>query len=199
LNAGGYAFGLGVSQTCDFDHVVSHSGGLPGYGSLMRWLPEHGVGFIAFGSRTYTAWGAVADQAFALLSKTGALQPRAVQPSAALAAAKDTVSRLVSRWDDGAIDAVAAPNLFLDVSRQRRRESFEQVRGALGACRAEDHFEFVENALRGSWLLKCDRGVARASLTLAPTMPPTVQYLDVRVVPPAEAAVSPRPRPCSER
>jgi hypothetical protein len=199
LNAGGYAFGLGVSQTCDFDYVVSHSGGLPGYGSLMRWLPDHGVGFIAFGSRTYTGWGGIADQAFALLSKTGGLQPRSVQPSPALAAAKEAVSGLVDRWDDAAVDRIAAMNLFLDRSRERRRADFARLREQLGACRADAGFEFVENALRGSWLLQCERGRARASVTLAPTMPPAVQYLDVRTVPPNEAPGAAYPRSCRER
>jgi CubicO group peptidase (beta-lactamase class C family) len=40
LNAGGYAYGLRVSQTCQFPLVVAHSGGLPGFGSQMRWLPD---------------------------------------------------------------------------------------------------------------------------------------------------------------
>jgi CubicO group peptidase (beta-lactamase class C family) len=199
LNAGAYAFGLRVSQTCDFDAVVSHSGGLPGYGSVMRWLPDYGVGFIAFGSRTYTGWGGVADQVFALLAKSGGLQPRAVQPSPALVAAKDAVSRLVVRWDDETIAAVAAMNLFLDRSRERRRDDFAALRKQVGACRADGTFEFVENALRGTWLLQCDRGRARATVTLAPTMPPTVQYLDVRTVPPSEAPGVARPRACVEK
>src|SRR5262249_46967257 len=29
LLSGGYAFGLGVSQNCTFNYMVSHSGGLP--------------------------------------------------------------------------------------------------------------------------------------------------------------------------
>ena len=49
LNAGGYGYGLGITQTCDFGHIVAHSGGLPGFGSQMRWLPEYGVGIIAHG------------------------------------------------------------------------------------------------------------------------------------------------------
>src|SRR5207302_610874 len=57
LNAGGYAFGLRVSQTCNFKYIVSHTGGLPGFGSIMQWLPEYGAGVIAFGNVTYTAWG----------------------------------------------------------------------------------------------------------------------------------------------
>ena len=39
LNSGGYGYGLRVSQSCAFDRIVAHSGGLPGYGSLMQWLP----------------------------------------------------------------------------------------------------------------------------------------------------------------
>jgi CubicO group peptidase (beta-lactamase class C family) len=193
LNAGGYGFGLRISQTCEYGRVVAHGGGLPGFGSLMRWLPEYGVGFIAFGSRTYTGWNGVADEAFALLAKSGGLQPREVQPSAALLAAKDAVSSLVARWDDGLVDRIAAVNLFLDRSKDRRRAEFERLRDQLGPCRADEGFEYVENALRGDWLLRCARGRARAAVTLAPTMPPTVQYLEVRPVADGEA---PRRQAC---
>ena len=183
LKAAAYGYGLYVGQTCDFDHVVWHGGGLPGFGSLMRWLPEYGVGFIAFGNRTYTGWSGVADQAVALLAATGGLQPRAVQPSPALIAAKDTVSRLFASWDDGVIEPVASVNLFLDRSKERRRAEFEALRSRLGACRADAAFEFVENALRGDWLLRCERGRARVSVTLAPTLPPTIQYMEIREAP----------------
>jgi len=188
LDAGGYGYGLRVGQTCEFGHLVWHSGGLPGFGSLMRWLPEYGVGFIAFGSRTYAGWGGVAEQAFGLLAATGGLQPRAVQPSPALLAAKDTVSRLFASWDDQLIEAAAAVNLFLDRSKERRRAEFAALQDRLGACRAHESFERIENALRGDWVLQCDRGRARASVTLAPTLPPTIQYMDVREAPGKEGA-----------
>ncbi|MBP1635261.1 MAG: pbpE 4 [Acidobacteria bacterium] len=184
LRAGGYGFGLQVDQTCEFDHVVTHGGGLPGFGSLMRWLPEYGVGFVAVGNRTYTGWGGVANQVFALLAKTGGLQPRAVQPSPALVAAKDAVSHLVASWDDEVIERIAAVNLFRDRSKDRRRAEVEALRGQLGSCRADEAFDYVENALRGEWLLRCERGQARASVTLAPTVPPAVQDLEIRAVRP---------------
>ena len=53
LSAGGYGFGLGVRQTCEFGQVVSHTGGLPGYGSVMTWLPEYGLGVIGMVNLTY--------------------------------------------------------------------------------------------------------------------------------------------------
>ena len=38
---------LRVAADCRFDHIVSHGGGLPGFGSYMQWLPEYGVGMFA--------------------------------------------------------------------------------------------------------------------------------------------------------
>jgi CubicO group peptidase (beta-lactamase class C family) len=182
LSSSGYGFGLGVSSNCDFAHIVGHSGGLPGFGSVMRWLPEYGVGIIAFGNRTYSGWGTPTTEAIALMSKTGALEPRMPEPSPALVASKEAVSRLIMNWSDALADSLAAVNLFLDQSRDRRKAHFDLVRAKVGPCRAATGFDLVENALRGQWTLPCERGFAPVYVTLAPTMPPTVQYLAVNAV-----------------
>ena len=183
LNSGGYAFGLRVWQSCGQRHLVAHSGGLPGFGSHMRWLPEHGVAIIAMGNLTYTSWGRVADDVVDVLAATGSLQPRRPQPSPALVAAKDAVSRLVTIWDDALADSIAADNLLLDESKDRRRAQIEQLRTRHGACRPDAGFD-VENALRGVWKMTCDRGALRVGITLAPTMPPRVQLLSVASIMP---------------
>jgi CubicO group peptidase (beta-lactamase class C family) len=183
LAAGGYGFGLGISQTCSFRHVVAHGGGLPGFGSIMRWLPEYGVGIIAFGNLTYTSWGRVVGHAFDLLARTGGLQARVPQPSAALVSARDAVSRLVTRWDDQLADGIAAENLFLDRSRDRRRAELEDLHARYGACAPLPGFDVVENALRGRWTMDCERGKLQVAITLAPTMPPRVQFLAVTSAP----------------
>lgn len=90
-----YAFGLRVTQTCDVRLSVAHTGGLPGFGSLMQWLPDYGVGVIAFGNLTYAGWGRVASDVFDRFARTGGLQPRVVQPSADLVRARDAVSKLI--------------------------------------------------------------------------------------------------------
>jgi CubicO group peptidase (beta-lactamase class C family) len=183
LNSGGYGFGLGISGNCDFAHIVAHSGGLPGFGSLMRWLPEYGVGIIAFGNRTYTGWGGPAAEALALMARTGALEPREAQPAPVLVAQKEAVSRLVMNWSTAAADSIAAVNLFLDESRDRRKIHVDSLLKRVGPCRAGAGFDYVENALRGEWTLPCERGALRVSITLAPIVPAKVQFLDVSVVP----------------
>jgi CubicO group peptidase (beta-lactamase class C family) len=189
LSAGSYGYGLSVTQTCQFRTMIAHGGGLPGYGSLMRWLPDHGVGIIAFANVTYAGWGRVVNEAFDRLAATGGLQPREARPSAALIEAQRSVSSLVSQWQEDVADRIAAENLYLDRAKERRRREIDDLRAKVGACRLPDRFDVVENALRGQWTMPCERGSLQVSITLAPTMPPKVQYLAVRLAPSQPAGV----------
>ena len=194
LNAGGYAYGLRVAQSCAFRHIVSHTGGLPGFGSIMLWLPDYGVGIVAFGNVTYTSWTRVTNSAMEAFVKTAGLQPRQPQPSPALVEARNNVSRLIAQWDDALADRIAAENLFLDQTKARRRAEIEQLKTSVGACRPDvAAFDGVENALRGSWTMACDKGKLQVAITLAPTLPPAVQFLSVRPAP----AVAPRGETCT--
>jgi CubicO group peptidase (beta-lactamase class C family) len=177
--SGGYGYGLRITQVCEFGHVVAHSGGLPGFGSQMRWLPDHGVAIVALGNLTYTGWDGVITSALESLSRTGALQPREPAPSAALTSAREAVSRLIVTWNDQLADSIAAMNLYLDEAKDRRQRAIAALLTEVGTCRTEDAFA-VENALRGQWMMSCDRGRLRVAITLAPTMPPKVQFLSVR-------------------
>jgi CubicO group peptidase (beta-lactamase class C family) len=192
LSMGGYGYGLRISQNCTFTTIVSHGGGLPGFGSTMTWLPDYNLGIVAFGNLTYTGWGGVAINALEALVKKADLHPRRPQPSPALTDVRDKVSRLVTNWDDRLADTIAAENLFLDQTKDRRRAEIERVREGVGACTPGTGFDTVENALRGSWTMNCERGKLEVSITLAPTMPPTVQFLNVRPAP----ATPPRTESC---
>jgi len=112
--------------------------------------------------------------------KTGGVQRRSERPSPALTAARDAVSKLVARWDDRLAEGLAADNLFLDRTKERRRAEIDALRASVGACTPANGFDFVENALRGQWTMNCERGKLQVAITLAPTMPPRIQYLDVR-------------------
>ena len=179
LSAGGYGYGLGVRQTCLFRISVSHSGGLPGFGSLMRWLPDHGVGIVALGNLTYTGWGNVVEQSLQTLARTGGLVAREPQPAPVLLTRQSQVNRLVANWNDALADSIAAMNLYRDESKPRTRAGIEQIISqAGGSCRPEGRI-VAENALRGSWRLRCATGDVRVTITLAPTEPAGVQHLAV--------------------
>jgi hypothetical protein len=179
LSAGGYGFGLGAQQTCAFRLSIAHSGGLPGFGSLMRWLPDYGVGIVALGNLTYTSWGRVTEEALGALTRTGGLVPRVPQPAPVLRERREQTSRLIVGWNDALADSLAAMNLYLDDAKPRRRAAIAKlVADAGGSCRNEGAM-LPLNALRGSWRMRCASGDLRVTITLAPTEPAGVQYLQV--------------------
>lgn len=186
LGVSAYAYGLGVSQDCRFGHVVGHGGGLPGYGSLMRWLPEYGVGLIGMSNQTYQGFNGLFNDVTTALYRTGALQPRAVQASPALLSAQADVSQLIIKWDDALANKIAADNLFLDVAAEVRQSRWKSLAEQHGTCRPATSIK-PENALRGEWRMMCDRGWLDVFITLAPTMPPKVQLINLNPVLPPDA------------
>ena len=100
-------------------------------------------------------------------------------PAPVLATRRAQVTRLVQQWSAPLADSLAAMNLFRDESAVRRAAQVAAVRDAAGGqCVNEGSF-VVENALRGRWRMRCAREDLVVAITLAPTMPAGVQYLDV--------------------
>jgi len=181
MTSAGYGYGLRISSDCRFRHIVGHGGGLPGYGSLELWLPEYGVGMVAFGNVTYAGFTPLFNRTLDSLLATGGLQRRQTQPAPALLQAKDDVSKLINRWDDALADSIVAQNFFLDQLPQQRAKEFAERTALLGPC-TSGPFTDVENALRGRWRMECNRGWLDVAITLAPTTPPKVQSLSTNVV-----------------
>ena len=108
---------------------------------------------------------------------------------------REAVSRLVLHWDDRLADSIAAaPNLFLDRSRARRRAEIARRVAQVGPCDGPGGFAAVGGALSGALVLPCERGTLRVAITLAPNAPATVQPLEVAAVGWPRAADTPRPR-----
>ena len=94
--------------------VVDHSGGLPGYGSNMRWLPGRRVGVIALANSTYAPMGALTRRMLDVLDANG-LVPAAVIPlTPELQRAAEELVALLSDWDDAVADRIFSDNVALD-------------------------------------------------------------------------------------
>ena len=173
-----YGFGLSSAVECGVGRVISHSGGLPGFGSVMRWLPDHGVGLLAMGNSTYYGAGAVSRSVLRSLKSTGALLPRVAAASPQLqAVAAQVAASLMGPGSPGASTppAWAADNLEADEPWAERRAAFTGLQTPRGACKAGALL--AENALRGRQRLQCEQGWIDITLTLAPTRPARVQEL----------------------
>lgn len=198
-SAGGYGYGLSITHEGDL-YIVSHAGGLPGYGSHMAWLPDYDLGIIALGNVRYAPMRQAATEALRLLAQqaerrrprlhSGQAGAPPAESVGALQAAYQAANRLLAGWDDGLADRLFADNFFLDDSRARWQAEITRLAAVHGPWQEIGPLE-PENALRGAWKLTGTRGVVRAFLTLAPTTPPRVQELSLEsMLPPGPALQS---------
>ena len=140
-----------------------------------------------------------------LVSREAALPRRAIRAGSGAAGARETVDGLVERWDDDAAARLFSPNVDLDRPLAERREELAGLRERHGALTRDGELE-AEDALRGRWRLRGERGHVELAITMAPTVPPLVETLSVEsVLPPsgrlaelARRGGSPRDEPETE-
>jgi len=172
----GYGYGLSAGVHSIFGYTVGHGGGLPGYGSYYRMLPDCGIGLVAFTNLTYAQAALPIDAALSALQRADNLQRRTLAVSAALQTTRAGLLDLYAQWDDAKAAALTTESFYQDMPIDKRRAQFEQLRADFGACLSATALE-PENALRGYWTLHCERGQIEMFMTLAPTVPPRLQYL----------------------
>ena len=184
--AGGYGYGLMIWHERDGQRHVGHPGGLPGFGTLMRWVPELGLSVILLANVTYAKCERPVRRALELVAREAALPRRAIRRDPGLLAARDAV--------DGLVRAAGTTPRRRGCSRPTSTSTARWPSGARSwrrwpsvtarSCRDGDID--AEDALRGSWRLRGERGHVELAITMAPTVPPLVQTLSVEsVLPPS--------------
>lgn len=188
---GGYGMGWGVSANCRFEQVISHSGGLPGYGSWVDLLPDRGVAVFTMTNLTYTASRAGIDLIEALDDQ--GLIPKRPQPvSPHMEAARAKVLSLLAHFDE----AEAARTFDREYQSYETFAALEKrlagLRTAHGACTVGTPTPVqAENALRGHARLACERGGIELVMTLTSDSPPRIQSLALEsALPPSDRLVS---------
>lgn len=183
--ADGYAAGLRVVDDRHVGHVVSHSGGLPGFGSNMTWLPERGVGIVSLGNVMYAPMQAANRAVFEALHHAGLLPaPRPVPVPAALDAAAHALVALLNAWDDDDATALFADNVGLDEPFDRRRHQAADLVARTGPLTVVG--VTAVNAADATVVASGPRGNAEVLLQLHPVLPPRVQWYEATVDEPDE-------------
>jgi CubicO group peptidase (beta-lactamase class C family) len=177
----GYGYGLRIATDCRFERIVSHSGGLPGFGSTMAWLPDYGVGIFAMATLTYSGPSEATSNAWDALLQTGGLERREVPASQILVQMREHVLNLWNRWDEAEAKKVGAMNLLLDAPSSQRGAEIQALKEQVGECTSAGPV-IAENWLRGQINLTCANGTVGAFFTLAPTKPPAIQHLSYRKI-----------------
>ena len=170
-----YGMGWRVIDDCDLCRVVTHTGGYPGYGSVVILLPEKGVGLFAFSSRTYGGASLPAFRAALALQKAGAFTDATLPVSPGLAAAYDAARAV---WRAGEIAAAPlANNMLMDRDAASWKALLTGVKAEVGACAMQEPIAPI-SAMEGRFAWACEHGRVTGRVQRAPTQAVTIQALE---------------------
>jgi serine-type D-Ala-D-Ala carboxypeptidase/endopeptidase len=172
-----YSYGMHVITDCRFANAMTHSGGLPGYGSNVLFLPQYDAAVFLFANRTYAPAAAAVRKIAARLTDDGAFAARPAESGSALRAAAGTAAKIYAAADVGAAPGFAAVNLLADRDLAARNLEIRQLRERLGECRAPATIG-AEHSLSGTFTFECERGQLAVEALLAPTPTPQFQKLE---------------------
>lgn len=193
-SVGFYGFGLGWSIDSQKIVRISHTGGLPGFGSIYRFAPDFGVGVIAFSNVTYGAVVMPSVVALSTMLEPGRLEPRRLMTSAILEARRSEVADLIWSWDPALGQKILAENFYLDRSRDRWITLSRETLAKLGNVTSIGPMS-PDNQLRGFFPIVGENGRVNVAFTLTPERVPKVQELELDFV--ATPSETPAPTPNS--
>jgi len=182
-----YGYGLAWGQDCHERVRIGHSGGLPGFGSQWRILPEYGLGIVGLGNVTYAGFNGINTKVLEFILERADLEPRVLPASAILQERATALIQLLPDWNDAESSGLFAENFFPDNPvaglRTAARELFQKA-GTLQTIDAP----MAENQLRGTVVLHGSQADLEIFLTLTPENPPLIQEFNIRELQPPQAS-----------
>lgn len=174
-----YCFGLNWLRDCENRVYVGHSGGLPGFGSQWRIMPDYGIGIISFANRTYAPMGFVNLAVLDTLVRIAQLMPRELPPSRILEQRKTELVSLLPAWKDAQQSGIFAENFFPDYPIDSLRKQATELFNKAGAIQSVSWVK-PENQLRGSFVLTGEHTDIEVYFTLSPENPALIQEYYIR-------------------
>ena len=157
--------------------IITHSGGLPGFGSNMRWMASTGVGLVAMSNSTYAPMMPTTAAVLDALADDGAVTNPPRPPSPEVIAASQ---QLVAMLNGAEADAMFADNVDLDEPPAERRRSAGRL--------LADHGPFTlarviaESTTSAIAIAHGTDVEVHIGFQLAPISPSLIQSYDVTVV-----------------
>ncbi len=176
--SGGYGFGLNVMHHETLGSVVNHSGGLPGFGSNMRWAPRAGVAVVGLANSTYAWMAAVTAAVLDALVTNGLVEARTPTASKAVRDAAEILVALHNDWDDSLARACFADNVTLDDTFARRAQRAQAAAGGPWQLARV----VTDSMTEATVIAHGPESELRIEFQLHPLVPPLVQWYEATVV-----------------
>jgi CubicO group peptidase (beta-lactamase class C family) len=177
-NVAFYGYGLRIDQNCNQIRTVGHSGGLPGYGSDWKILPNYGLGIVTFTNGTYGSASAMNTQILPFIVAKAGLAPDPFPVSHILKQRKSELMALLPSWQNADKSPIFAQNFFLDYFLDLLKTEAEDIFEKAGNIK-KVHDIVAENALRGKFVIEGEKANIEIYFTLSPENPPLIQEYDI--------------------
>jgi len=175
-----YCYGLVWCKNSDGIVSITHTGGLPGFGSNWVILPEHGIGLVSFANSTYADLGRINGVIMDQIVTLADLKSRQIPISKILAERKQQIITLLlqNNWDihDPQVSMIFAENFFLDRSLELRKTASQELFNQAGQILNIEEL-IPENQLRGRFDITGEHAKIRVTFSLSPENPPLLQEL----------------------
>lgn len=176
-----YCYGLNWTRDCEGRVYVGHSGGLPGFGSQWRMLPEYGIAVISHANLTYAGMGTPNLEVLDTIIKLADLKPRQLPVSTILNERKAQLIRLLPDFKEAEKSGIFAENFFADYNVLSLQKTFQDLYAKTGGIKNITEL-MPENQLRGKFRMEGEKGSIEIFFTLTPEKAPLIQQLDVKEI-----------------
>ena len=188
LDARGYGYGLKVELDRRFGRIVSHSGGLPGFSSDMRWHAATGLGIVLFGNVDgFNKATRISEKALHRLLEAADAPAEYVRPWPETLHAAQAVDTAVRQGDPlASLGAVLSSNVLPDVPDDVRRTRLDVLLDEAGPIRP-DQAPFAERILSAvdpaalRWRIACEAGALICDVRLMALSSPIIQTVNVQL------------------
>ena len=177
-----YCYGLGWLKDCDGKTYIAHSGGLPGFGSQWRMMPDYGIGIVSFANRTYSPMGFVNLKILDTIIKIAGLQPMQLPPSKILEQRKNDLLKILPGWNKAEQSGIFAENFFPDYPIDTLKKYAGDLYAKAGKIISVKEVK-AENQLRGSFIIEGEKTNIEIYFTLSPENPPLIQEYHIKEMP----------------
>ena len=171
---GGYGFGLLLRDDPLLGMTVSHSGGLPGYGSNMRWLSGRGLGVVGLSNVTYAPMGVFTQRVLKLFHSADLIRQLMTPLSPLLQQRVTQLIELLNDWNDDQARTLFADNVELDTSLMIRRSAAERIVAECGRLQVEEIQ--AQSRTSATVILRGTTGQQKIKLELSPKHGGLVQW-----------------------
>jgi CubicO group peptidase (beta-lactamase class C family) len=174
-----YGYGLSWTKDCEGRVMIGHGGGLPGFGSHWRIMPDYGIGIVSFTNVTYAPAGYINLLVLDTLINMAGLYPLQLPGSPVLDQRKNELIQLLPEWKNPENANIFAVNFFLDYSLSSLRDKSKAIFKKAGKIINIGPI-IPENNLRGSFIIKGENCNIEIYFTLTPEKRPLIQEFHIR-------------------